>query len=171
MEREKRLKCTAYHEAGHAVASYFMGRKFKKVVLQIDQSPPGYIEYTKRKKYTSYKQLEDDIFISLAGPAAESVFTGKMNWYRARFDLESARRLYGSCKYKEVYIFWTLHRAETFIRDNWRCVDALALELIRVDKLAYQKVRNIIYKSLFYWNASIPELRDARDLTISKNEA
>lgn len=161
MEREKKIECLAYHEAGHAVASLSVKRKFEKIVIQVDKSPPGYMEYKSRK--TTYKRLEDDIFISLAGPAADVIFTGTPNWYGARFDYENAWANAGlfpaGPEYQPAYVQWAYRQAEGFLRDNWPCVESLAAELKKNNRIYYQKARKLIYEALF---PAMPEWRGSQ---------
>ncbi|MDD3565167.1 MAG: hypothetical protein PHN90_05795 [Methanothrix sp.] len=39
------LKATAYHEAGHAVVSFVLGRRFKRVSIEPMDDAAGYVEY------------------------------------------------------------------------------------------------------------------------------
>ena len=80
-EKDKRL--TAYHEAGHAVSSYFLGGQ--DPVQQVSIIPTGMAGgFTMHmpledKMYRSKKGMEDEIVTLLGGRVAESIIIGDIS--------------------------------------------------------------------------------------------
>lgn len=80
---EKDKKLTAYHEAGHAVSSYFLGGQ--DPVQQVSIIPTGMAGgFTMHmpledKMYRSKKGMEDEIVTLLGGRVAESIIIGDIS--------------------------------------------------------------------------------------------
>ncbi len=80
---EKDKKITAYHEAGHAVSSYFLGGQ--DPVQQVSIIPTGMAGgFTMHmpledKMYRSKKGMEDEIITLLGGRVAESIIIGDIS--------------------------------------------------------------------------------------------
>jgi ATP-dependent Zn protease len=76
------LDAIAYHEAGHAVIAFTLGRKFKKVTIDNGHGElEGYQRKTKdlfgQPYYKTLKNFEPDILISLAGHFAHRRYDPK----------------------------------------------------------------------------------------------
>src|SRR5947209_3102570 len=97
----KRLEVTAYHEAGHAVAAFNVGRSFRHVTIEPGDESLGHllhdrfsrsfkpdIAMSKRTEAT----IEDHVLIGMAGMAAERRFVGRSrrNWRGGRQDMDNA---------------------------------------------------------------------------------
>ena len=109
----KALKCTAYHEAGHAVVARYAGIRTKKLTITPGEGHIGYHEnhppfgdilsYLKDvpRGYLGVelpprvqRRLEDLALVCLAGAAAQRRFNPKGRWWQAaRADYESAMKL------------------------------------------------------------------------------
>jgi len=97
-EPSMKLKKTAYHEAGHAVAACEYRRKFSYVTIAPEEDSLGHVLYQHLGKnfHPEYDEmskvrakLEKAILISLAGHAAERIFSGKNNWLGSSNDIHS----------------------------------------------------------------------------------
>ena len=92
------LKATAYHEAGHAVMAYLIGRPVEKVTispahLQTGGSRLGACKIQKGRTKSSKDELEDEVLILLAGMVGESHVTNRYCQEGASQDLRAVRRL------------------------------------------------------------------------------
>src|SRR5262245_58577072 len=76
---------TAYHEAGHAVMALVLGRPVDHVSIRADAVRLGHCEFRKPVFRPSEDWLEREMLISLAGPAAESIFAGEYEEVGASF--------------------------------------------------------------------------------------
>src|SRR5688572_6474495 len=100
----KRLRETAYHEAGHAVASFFLDVKIRKVSIVPDRER-GTLGSVHNGRFGSNLHpdvelglkgrdtLEKHIRICYAGALAEKRVRGRGNWVGARTDHRSAMEL------------------------------------------------------------------------------
>ena len=93
-KRIPKLKRTAYHEAGHAVAYCALGRRFDYVDIVPDEHSEGRCvarrffgeRFEKAVAFgdsRAMKELENRLMISLAGTVAEKLLTGRHNWIAA----------------------------------------------------------------------------------------
>jgi ATP-dependent Zn protease len=91
------LECTAYHEAGHAVISFALGRPVKRVSIIPDEAEGslghcahGVWPKSRRPDFNNDDRtrafVENEIFILLAGSAAEAKARGRHNHVGARSD-------------------------------------------------------------------------------------
>ena len=93
-EKEKRI--TAYHESGHAIATYFC--ETQDPVHQISIIPRGMAGgYTmslpsEDRSYRSKREMEEDIVVLLGGRVAEAVILGDIST-GASNDIEKATKL------------------------------------------------------------------------------
>lgn len=93
-EKEKRI--TAYHESGHAIATYFC--ETQDPVHQISIIPRGMAGgYTmslpsEDRSYRSKKEMEEDIVVLLGGRVAEAIILGDIST-GASNDIEKATKL------------------------------------------------------------------------------
>jgi Peptidase family M41 len=94
---DHRLRATAYHEAGHAVAAVLLGRPVHKVTITPGQMISGVrlgaCEIRKGRKVSSRDWLEDEVLILLAGMVAQATLTGDYCRLGATQDLAAVRRL------------------------------------------------------------------------------
>ncbi|RQO32062.1 AAA family ATPase [Taibaiella sp. KBW10] len=76
-------KVIAYHEAGHAVAGWFLEHAHPLVKVTIvprGTAALGFAQYLPREKYlTLTQELEDDMCMTLGGRASEEIFFGKIS--------------------------------------------------------------------------------------------
>src|SRR5947207_13643574 len=83
---------TAYHEAGHAVMALVLGRPVDHVSIRPDARRLGHCEFRKPVFRPTEDWLEREMLISLAGPAAESLFDGAYDEVGASFDFHQAEQ-------------------------------------------------------------------------------
>ena len=78
---EKRV--IAFHEAGHAVAGWFLDHAhplLKVTIIPRGTAALGFAQYLPKEKYlTLTEELEDDMCMTLGGRAAEEIFFGKVS--------------------------------------------------------------------------------------------
>ena len=134
-------RATAYHEAGHAVARFVLGRRIDRVSIVPDDESLGHVRgYVLRKigedwNYTlrDVQLLEDEIVSILAGAVAETRLTGRENPVGAQHDRDNAAMLAVHLEGPEVaepYLNYLEARARALIGARWSIVEALAAELL-----------------------------------------
>lgn len=87
-------KVIAYHEAGHALTSWFLeyAHPFVRVTIVPRSESLGHALYLPKEKYLTLKEeLLDDICVSMGGRAAEQIVYGKVST-GALSDLDSVTR-------------------------------------------------------------------------------
>lgn len=94
----QQILATAYHEAGHAVMAWSLGRLIQKVTIAPGKSAfgasrLGVCELRKGRTKASKDQVEDEALILLAGMVAEARFTGRYCQQGARQDLLAMEKL------------------------------------------------------------------------------
>ena len=161
--KRKKVEKTAYHEAGHAVAAFYMKRSFRYVTIEPEEDSLGHIMYKKfRDSFNPEidpdreirKPLEKAIITAFAGPIAEQIFSGRKNIIGAKSDLRDALDyacyLCGSLEETEAYVNWLWIRTKNMIKQpaKWCSVEGLAEELLDCRKIGYMKARKIIKDSL-----------------------
>ncbi len=167
MNKRQRLKLekTAYHESGHAVAAYFLDRKFKKVSIVGDENCAGQVLFPHwhgrfRPDISNSPRTNDlidkSVLIFLAGPVAEAKSLGKCRFdhigatqdYRDAHEMASFRC--SGQKSTEKYLAWQLAAAEDFLSQplKWFCVEVLSSELMIYHEFAYEEVRKIIINAI-----------------------
>ena len=76
-------KVIAYHEAGHAVAGWYLENAHPLVKVTIvprGTAALGFAQYLPKEKYlTLTQELEDDMCMTLGGRASEQIFFGKIS--------------------------------------------------------------------------------------------
>ncbi len=76
-------KVIAYHEAGHAVAGWYLENAHPLVKVTIvprGTAALGFAQYLPKEKYlTLTQELEDDMCMTLGGRASEEIFFGKIS--------------------------------------------------------------------------------------------
>lgn len=89
-------KVIAYHEAGHAVAGWFLAYAnplVKVTIVPRGTAALGYAQYLPKEKYlTLSDELMDDMCMTLGGRASEEIFFGKIST-GALSDLQQVTRI------------------------------------------------------------------------------
>jgi ATP-dependent Zn protease len=156
--KEQRI---AYHEAGHAVADYYLGKKFKHISTYKGKGSKGRVVGIREKQAPPFtaermKQLDDEIMGRMAGTLAECVLRGRRTYtwmdlvFGGSVDFERVyriadARLYGHCmgdgrdKEKDAFLRWLEIRTCNLLKMNWGAVETLAETLLERKKLTYDE--------------------------------
>jgi hypothetical protein len=148
----ERLRETAHHEAGHAVASWWLGVKFKYVTVTPAAGSSGHL----KPRYPKWVQPDADssdrvrlhiercIIIVFAGQLAEAKFRGKRPRYgmhgdnRQAVDMASYRG--GSTKTIEAYLRYCWCASEDLVSMRWCEIQAVAGALLERKTISYEEV-------------------------------
>jgi ATP-dependent Zn protease len=142
-------EATAYHEAGHAVAALALGRPVAGVSIRARRERLGTCAFGKAVFRPSEDWLEREALISLAGLAAEARRTGAYAWDAACEDLRYAEELAeqraGDRRRAARLLRRLLAKAEHLVSrdDNWRAVERLAAELLRLGEVSGRAARHL----------------------------
>jgi hypothetical protein len=156
MQSDDARSVTAHHEAGHAVAAYVLGRAFTRVSIRPDGEtlgrcsfrPPGdWFRPDERIDGLTRRRIEERIMISLAGPEAEALYSGRYDGDAAQEDVERAfqHACFVTTGESEAwaYLEWLRLRTLNLMnRDGfWASVEELARELLRHEEVSYPRAR------------------------------
>jgi hypothetical protein len=155
---------TAYHEAGHLVAAYFLGVPFAKIAVTIvpDEGSSG--RFMDRLMFSTGElefgssdrtklKAERLAQVCLSGMAAQRRYrpSSVPSWhptgdYRQAHDLISS--ISGSPEETQAYLNLILVRASMMFDDpyRWRCVEAVAAGLIEKKTLFRREAVSLIQK-------------------------
>lgn len=147
----QRLRETAYHEAGHAAASYFLELDFVgvDVVFNPDENRFGQMEAAPwrippyPKEQATLDALEHRVITCFAGMAAEVRYTGRLRWkygsadFNDAFNLALARHSGGSMEEVGAFLSYVWVRTNEFVRHphHWAAISGLAQALIRQERI------------------------------------
>jgi len=183
MTPTKKLEATAYHEAGHAVAAFFLRRGFTRVSIipgedflgqLVTTPPPRSLHPDCETDARTELWLRREITIFLAGPVAEKIHTGRGNWkIEGSSDVHNA---VGLASYiigdDEIgaYIHWlTLHTTNLLNHPHrWPIVQALAAELLESRVIGARRARALMREA---WRKAAEAWRDAAIAARDKEEA
>ena len=161
-EHSKRIERTAYHEAGHAVASYHLHVAFSFITIIPEEDSLGHIKHPKLNNFdpecdNSLKivdRTERRILVFFAGQVAERRFANRHNWKGSGGDWESAVNLAsclaGNNEVLQAYVNYLWARAKNLfdLPWLWAAVEAVANELLIRKKMGSQLTRKIIRKAM-----------------------
>jgi ATP-dependent Zn protease len=149
-------KLTAYHEAGHALASELYGQVLTRVEIVGDTEHSGSTETLRFPtdpeegglSYAEIEAVEKQLRCVLAGTVAEAMVSGRDDWDETSGDLDEAVRLamklVDDCE-DVLPLFEDLREdLEKVLRENWRAIEALADELVQRKSLSGAEVRRIL---------------------------
>ena len=159
MAQEIELRATAFHEAGHAVAAFMLGRAFTRVSIKPDdltvgrcsfRTPGTWYRPEEEMSAPTRRMLEHRIMISLAGPETEARATGAFDPQASQEDLD--RALDHAClmaadpSEASAYVEWLRLRTVNLMKQDgfWNAVRALAETLLRRNELPYRHARIVI---------------------------
>jgi hypothetical protein len=156
-----RIQRTAYHEAGHAVAAYLRHWRFTGISIVPDRYTLGRCFFSQReivlrtsRMRETRARLETLIVISLAGPAAERLISGRTNRRGALDDVREAEA-YASCvagseEELRAYMQWLWEFTNNLIgaEPHWSAVKALAAELVARGQVGERRAREVIRDAL-----------------------
>jgi hypothetical protein len=152
------LKATAYHEAGHAVASWYQGLKFKEasIVPNSDEGTLGHVLTCRFPKWFDPEidatpkvrlRAEAEIMSLFAGQIAEAKFRGR----KPRFGMESDNqhavefgRYFASGDTLEAFLHFLFLSSRDLVNRRWREIGWVAEELLSGKRLTYNCVKEVI---------------------------
>ena len=150
---------TAYHEAGHAVVAYVLGRLVHKVTVEPGKSEfgasrLGVCRLGKGRHKASQDQLEDEVIILFAGMAAEARFTGRYCQAGASEDLQRIGSLLGQRATNEKQ-YEKLHRrmfdkTEHLLdhNDHMQAIHWIANELLERTTISGRSVKHFVEQAI-----------------------
>jgi ATP-dependent Zn protease len=141
-------QATAYHEAGHAVLAFVLGRPVQCVSILPDREHLGICEFGKSVYRPSEDWLEREILIALGGIAAEARFTGIYAWDAAARDHQYVSRLAvqrAGERRAERLQRRLLAKAEHLLSDEgcWLAVELIAAELLCHREISGRTARHL----------------------------
>lgn len=163
MAHPRRLRATAYHEAGHAVAAYMAGRRFTQVSIVPDSWSLGRCTFAALRLFPlngtgdrrGRARIEREIMIFCGGSVAEALHMKRPHsWRWANYDLLKAMELAEWVTHDpdeaRAFTTWLLKRSEALLRERaWRrAVTAVASDLLRYGELGEHQARSTIARSI-----------------------
>jgi len=144
-----RTVAAAYHESGHAVAGFVLGRNVPKKISilpevgslgrTLNRPFPRWFRPELRLTTRTREVLEVEMVTVLAGFEAEKRHTGKPNYYGASGDLATAK-VYAALVAPDdvgavLYRRWCAYRARQIVADHWKAIVHLARALLVAGEL------------------------------------
>lgn len=157
----RRLKQTAYHEAGHAVAAYVMHRRFTSVSIIPEEDDDSYGRCSMGKWLSNLNPewdtgnkvrnlVEREAMIYMAGAQAVARLTGRINWVGFGYDKVKAiniiNRLCDDEKELGAYFRWLWERTRIWVKFSlhWAMIEALSEALMEQPIIGERKARAVI---------------------------
>jgi ATP-dependent Zn protease len=152
---------TAYHEAGHAVASFCVGARLKKITIIRAGDYSGLCEHAKiiHGKFPECDgsgrmrlAWERRVIVALAGPIAQKLHSPRsFRRYHASSDFPTAllvaSHTTGSENEASAWLKWLEIRATDLLEFRWESVKALAEELLQLRTLDGESALRVIQLS------------------------
>jgi ATP-dependent Zn protease len=171
MGKRQDMNEVAYHEAGHAVIAWVLGRRFKYVTIipELEDGSLGHVMYGNLSKnfnpeideYDKTRRiLEKEILLSFAGVLAGKKFKGRHNFVGARSDRDIAfdyaiRICNSNIEETKKYVDWLWVRCRNMVDSNWEDIQTVARALMENKRLTYKEVGKVIRDS---WDAKYGKL-------------
>lgn len=135
----------AFHEAGHAVMAFLLGRRIRRASIRRRHGLSGHVDFEHAtcgvlEVAAEHRPLiESDVLVLLAGRAAECERTLGSPPSHAGLDRENARALLGILEdCDEVVSSWMrylLVRAQSMLQEEWPLVYSVARALMRDEEI------------------------------------
>jgi ATP-dependent Zn protease len=154
----RRLQATAHHEAGHAVAAWRKGLRFKHVTIEpnAEAGSLGHLLHSSAKWFNpeidqsdrAILHAERHIITAFAGQIAEAKFLGRRVRYGMKRDNEGAVdlgiRMCGSSEVREAYLRYCFLASRNLVDANWKAIEAVAEALLERRTLSQEDVIEVI---------------------------
>jgi hypothetical protein len=153
----KRLEATAYHEAGHAVAAWWLDLPFKYVTINPDVGSLGHVMHNQAPKWfnpeieTGDRQRlrgERHIMAGFAGQIAEGKYRGRRPRYGMDSDNDSAVNMAmyfcGTTDTTEAFMHFCFLSSRDLTIKSWWAVKAVAKALLERMTLSRKEVKETI---------------------------
>jgi hypothetical protein len=151
MPRSSPSGATAHHEAGHAVAAWHYGMRFKYVTIEADHANQslGHLMHQMPKWFRPDGDASDrvvlraqrHIIVCFAGQLAEQKFRGRKPRYGMHSDnqkaVDLAFYLCGSEDTVDAYLHYCWLASRDVVNVRWREIKAVAQGLLRRQTLRY----------------------------------
>jgi hypothetical protein len=164
------LSTTAHHEAGHAVAAYYLGQSIRHASIQPKEGSRGHVLHYPLKFASQHGEFDDSlrgihraecrIIICLAGPLAQRKFAPRSQWraggggmFETGSDFDTVAdfliRIGGADqKARELYSALLWRRAELLVDLRWKEIQAVAADLLEHRRLTARGVKSAIDRAL-----------------------
>jgi ATP-dependent Zn protease len=170
----------AYHEAGHLVVAYLLGRPFERATIRADPDGAlvGYCHHAALPAAFATEGLRPDpdpeanemliqscVTTALAGGIAEEMGTGTASTWGTDADHHGAVNL---AVYEvgeeqlEAYLAEARNRAAGLLKQHWPAVEALASALLQERELDGNRTRDLLAGTV---QSAPPELRSGIEST------
>jgi hypothetical protein len=157
---EKRLEATAYHEAGHAIAAWWLQLPFKRVTItpNADAGSLGHLLHDRAPKWFNPEikagdrqrlRAERHIITGFAGQIAEGKYRGRRPRYGMDSDNSQAVNMATyfciSTDTTEALLHFCFLSSRDLIAKWWWAVEAVALALLDRTTLSCEEVKEVIH--------------------------
>ena len=158
----RELQAKAHHQAGYAVASVYLGLRFRYVTLQKKNETLGRLRLNGSKDGPASDthcsanrcfRIRDPLhpIARFAGQLAERKFTGRRapnpcDSDDQRIINEAFHCCWFSSRTTRAYLHYCWHAAEDFVRQGWRDVETVAARLLEMKVLREREVREIVFQ-------------------------
>jgi hypothetical protein len=158
----RRLVAAAFHEAGHAVAAYHVGVRFRRIAIGTTIAELGWLELWLTPRANAHgsvdvrteQKIERSVIVLLAGSQAERMALGRAKYLGSGLDFFEAVRYAGYlCRTRpemSAYLRWMQLRVRSLVESpGWRRpIEALAACLVQRRELGPRETRNIIRRAI-----------------------
>ena len=153
LNRDQRV---AYHEAGHAVVTFYerYAVKLRSVTIESKGASAGLTRSHRAPARFTDERLPDlrhivaEVVTCYAGMEAERQLTGRYDHVGATSDRESALNLAALVTaHTESFLKWLLEVARGQVEFRWYAIEAVAAELVNRRKLSAKEVKQIILEA------------------------
>jgi hypothetical protein len=153
-----RERATAYHEAGHAVACYYLGVKVKSATIVPDKDQRGHVRHEAMFRGLNPEidlsgrarlQMERSIIIGLAGMAAQRRYDRK-SWrhYHGASDfrvvVDLAFRIGGDSDGTNQFLRWLELCTDRLVESRWQDIERVARALLERKIMAGSEIDEVI---------------------------
>jgi ATP-dependent Zn protease len=147
---------TAFHEAGHVVASLALGRKVRSATIVPEAGRLGTVRTSRLRRLDPKASdrrmrmtIEREAIILLAGSVAEQLAGAGPHGGRGdrRDALLLVGFLSGSEAEERAYVRWLRERAKTLLCVHWKAVRAVARALLESERLDGAEVRAVAHRA------------------------